>query len=144
MQTAIHDFLADPMIAPIYGLLVLAMFDWILGVYAAWSEGTFTWAESSRVLKSTVLDRVVPLAFLGAAAFLAPDEPVIAGVSIQATLTALYVPACALAVVSLLAGFRDKWGSAKNARALTKYAAKAADVPTAKVADATVTRPKVK
>lgn len=120
----VQSWLNDPMVAPLYGLLVLSMFDWAVGSYAAWSGDNFTWGEAARVLRTTVLDRCVPVAFLGLTAFLSPTTEVVAGVSIQTAMSALYLGYAGLAIVSLLAGFREKYGNVKMYRALARDAEK--------------------
>lgn len=70
---AIKDFLNDPLVAPIYGLLVLTLLDFLLGIWRSVQQGAFDWQKLPQVLDTVVLQKVIPLIALGAAAFLVTD-----------------------------------------------------------------------
>lgn len=61
------EFLQGPLVAPLYGLLVVATLGALLGMYRAYQQGTFDWKKVPGILDTTVLRKVVPLAILGIA-----------------------------------------------------------------------------
>lgn len=64
----IADFLNDPLVAPLYGVLVIALLDMLLGIYRAIQGRVFDWQKLPQMLDSVVLQKVIPLAALGVAA----------------------------------------------------------------------------
>lgn len=98
----VATFLNDPLVAPLYALLVVALIDFLLGMYRAFQQGAFDWQKLPGVLDSTVLQKVVPLAALGAAAFLVTDPTAKTG------LQAAYVIGCTTALAGEVASFIQK------------------------------------
>jgi hypothetical protein len=71
--TQITDFLNNPLVAPLYALLVVAIVDMLLGVYRSIQQGVFDWKKLPQILDSTVLQKVIPLAGLGVASYFVAD-----------------------------------------------------------------------
>jgi hypothetical protein len=65
----IQAFFNDPAIVGIWGVLVVALVDFGLGVYQSIRAGVFDWQKLPQVLDTVVLQKVIPLALLGIAAF---------------------------------------------------------------------------
>lgn len=65
----IFAFFNDPLVAGIYGVLVLALIDFGLGIYRSIQAGVFDWQKLPKTLDSVVLQKVIPLLALGVAAF---------------------------------------------------------------------------
>ena len=95
-------FINDPMVAPLYGLLVTALLGMALGVYRSVQQGTFDLKKLPGVLDSTILQKIIPLAALGAASFfVAPGAP-------KDALTVAYLTGCATAYAGEIAALIDK------------------------------------
>jgi hypothetical protein len=71
--TQITDFLNNPLVAPLYALLVITIVDLLLGVYRSIQQGVFDWGKLPQILDSTVLQKVIPLAGLGIASYFVTD-----------------------------------------------------------------------
>jgi len=71
--TQITDFLNNPLVAPLYALLVISLLDLLLGIYRSIQQGAFDWAKIPGVLDSTVLQKFIPLAVLGIASYFVTD-----------------------------------------------------------------------
>lgn len=99
-MTQITDFLNNPLVAPLYALLVITMVDLLLGVYRSFQQGTFDWAKLPQILDSTVLQKVIPLAALGVASYFVTDNAAKTG--LQAAYIAGAVAALAAEVASLI------------------------------------------
>lgn len=69
----VAQFLNDPLVAPLYGVLVLALADMLLGIYRSIQGGAFDWQKLPQLLDSVVLSKIIPLAALGVAAFFVTD-----------------------------------------------------------------------
>jgi hypothetical protein len=69
----ISDFLNNPLVAPLYALLVITVIDMLLGVYRSIQQGVFDWGKLPQILDSTVLQKVIPLAGLGVASYFVTD-----------------------------------------------------------------------
>ncbi len=69
----ISDFLNNPLVAPLYALLVLTVIDMLLGVYRSIQQGVFDWGKLPQILDSTVLQKVIPLMALGVASYFVTD-----------------------------------------------------------------------
>jgi len=69
----IADFLNDPLVAPLYGLIVVALIDMGLGIYRSIQQRVFDFQKLPGILDATVLQKVIPLAALGIAAFFVTD-----------------------------------------------------------------------
>jgi hypothetical protein len=100
MQPVI-DFLNNPVVVPIYGVLVLALADFLLGVYRTIQGGVFDWQKLPQVLDSVVLQKVVPLFVLGVAAWMVTDGA--AKTALQAAYVALAAAVLAAEVQALIA-----------------------------------------
>ena len=72
-MTQITDFLNNPLVAPLYALLVITIVDLLLGVYRSIQQGVFDWGKLPQILDSTVLQKVIPLAGLGIASYFVTD-----------------------------------------------------------------------
>jgi hypothetical protein len=70
----IHNFINDPLVVGVYGILVLSLVDFGLGVYRSIRERVFDWQKLPQILDSVVLQKVIPLAALGVAAFFVTDS----------------------------------------------------------------------
>lgn len=97
----ITDFLNNPVVVPIYGVLVLALVDFLLGVYRSIQQGVFDWQKLPGILDSVVLQKVVPLALLGVAAYMVTDS--VAKTGLNAAYVALAAAALAAEVQALIA-----------------------------------------
>jgi len=89
---AIAKFLNDPLVAAIYGVLAIALIDMLLGIYRSVQTHTFDFQKLPGILDGTVLQKVIPLAALGAAAFFV-TEP-----AAKAVLQAAYIAGAAAAL----------------------------------------------
>lgn len=98
----VHQFINDPLVAPIYALLVISIVDFLLAVYRSIQQKVFDWRKLPEVLDSMVLSVVLPLAFLGAASFFVTDPTAKTG------LQAAYVAGSAAALASAVAGLIKK------------------------------------
>ena len=72
-MTQITDFLNNPLVAPLYALLVISLLDLLLGIYRSIQQGAFDWAKLPSVLDSMVLQKFIPLAVLGIASYFVTD-----------------------------------------------------------------------
>jgi hypothetical protein len=88
----IQTFLSDPLVAPLYGLLVISIIDLLLGVYRSIQLHTFDFQKLPGILDATVLAKVIPLAALGVASFFVTDATAKTG------LQAAYVAGAAAAL----------------------------------------------
>lgn len=98
----IAQFLNDPLVAPLYGLIVIALVDMLLGIYRSIQQGVFDWQKLPGILDSTVLQKVIPLAALGITAFFVTDG------TARTALQAAYVAGCGAALASVVAAFLQK------------------------------------
>jgi hypothetical protein len=96
----VTKFLNDPLVAPLYGLLVLSLIDMLLGIYRSIQTKTFDFQKLPGILDSTVLQKVIPLAALGIAAFFITDGA--AKGALQAAYVAGTVAALASEVTSVI------------------------------------------
>lgn len=111
MVDSVQEFLSQPLVAPLYILIVLTVLNFVLKVFASTKEGwpgQFQWAELPRILRTAVVDKVFPLALLGVASYLAPKVSV-AGVEVDVStmLQATYLGGCAIAILAELATIRE-------------------------------------
>ena len=98
----IRIFINDPLVAPIYALVVLALLDFGLGVYRSIQAGVFDWKKLPQILDSAVLQKIIPLAALGVASFMVTDG------AAKSALTVAYVGACATALAGEVAAAIEK------------------------------------
>ena len=96
----ITKFLNDPLVAPLYGLLVIALIDMLLGVYRSVQNHVFDFQKLPGILDATVLQKVIPLAALGVAAFFVTDQT--ARAALQAAYVAGAVAALAAEVTAIV------------------------------------------
>jgi hypothetical protein len=96
----VTKFLNDPLVAPLYGLLVIALVDMLLGVYRSIQAHAFDFQKLPGILDSTVLQKVIPLAALGVAAFFITDGT--AKTALQAAYLAGTVAALASEVTAVI------------------------------------------
>jgi hypothetical protein len=98
----IQAFFNDPLIAGIWALLVISLLDMLLGVYRSIQQGVFDWAKLPGILDATVLQKVIPLAVLGIAAFFV-TEP-----TAQGALKAAYLAGVAASLAAAVAAIIKK------------------------------------
>jgi len=98
----INQFLNDPLVAPLYALLVISFVDLLLAVYRSFQQSTFDWKKLPQLLDSMVLKTIVPLAALGVAAYFVTDPTAKTG------LQAAYVAGAAAALAASVAAFIGK------------------------------------
>lgn len=96
------DFLGNPLVAPLWGILVLALIDLALGVYRSVQQGQFDWAKLPQTLDSVVLARILPLAAMGVAAYLMTDP------NTKAALIAAYGALSATVLAAQVKALLDK------------------------------------
>ena len=96
----ITAFLNDPLVAPIYALLVIGLLDFGLAVYRSVQQHVFDPRKLPEILDSMVLSVVIPLAALGVAGFFVTDPT--AKTALQAAYIAGAATALTGAVASLL------------------------------------------
>jgi hypothetical protein len=98
----IHQFINDPLVAPLYALLVISVLDMLLGIYRSIQQHVFDWQKLPSLLDTTVLTKVIPLAALGAASFFVTDQT--AGDALKVA----YVGGAAAALAAEVAAFISK------------------------------------
>jgi uncharacterized membrane protein len=96
----ITRFVNDPLVAPIYALLVIGLLDFGLAVYRSIQQHVFDPRKLPEILDSMVLSVVIPLAALGVASFFVTDPA--AKTALQAAYIAGAATALAGAVASLI------------------------------------------
>lgn len=102
MIEEIKLFINDPLVAPLWALLVLGALDLLLAVYRSFQQGAFDWKKLPGLLDSMVLKTIIPLAALGVASFFVTEEVAKTG------LQAAYVAGCATALAAAVAAFINK------------------------------------
>lgn len=70
----IKEFFNDPAIVGLWSIVVVALIDFALGVIQSIRQGVFDFKKLPQVLDSVVLQKVIPVAALGVAAFFVTDE----------------------------------------------------------------------
>jgi len=95
-------FVNDPLVAPLYALLVVSAIDFLLAIYRSIQQKVFDPKKLPQLLDSMVLKEIIPLAALGAASFFVTDS------TAQTGLQAAYVAGCAAALAGALAAFISK------------------------------------
>lgn len=95
-------FINDPLVAPIYALLIVSFVDFLLALYRSIQGKVFDWRKLPEILDTMVLQVVIPLAALGAASFFVTDPTAKTG------LQAAYIGACAAALAAAVAGLIKK------------------------------------
>ena len=98
----IQAFLNDPLVAPLYALVVVTLIDFALGIYRSIQQQVFDWQKLPQVLDSSVLRKVIPLAALGVAAFFVTDT------TARSALQVAYVGGCTAALAGEVAAFVEK------------------------------------
>lgn len=107
----VNEFLANPMVAPLWLFIILAVLNFALKVFASakpgW-PGNFDWGKLPQVLDTMVLRKVIPLAALGIATYFAPTVSV-AGIdfNVSTALSAMYLGGCAVAILGELGTLRE-------------------------------------
>jgi len=96
----ITGFINDPLVAPIYALLVISAVDFGLAIYRSIQQHVFDPRKLPEILDSMVLSVVLPLAALGVASFFVTDPT--AKTALQAAYVAGSVAALTGAVASLI------------------------------------------
>lgn len=96
----VGQFVNDPLISPIYALLIISGVDFLLAIYRSVQQNVFDWRKLPKILDSMVLSIVLPLAALGVASFFV-TEPV-AKTGLQTAYVAGSATALAAAVASLI------------------------------------------
>ena len=98
----IEQFINDPLVAPIYALLVISLLDFALAIYRSIQQKVFDWRKLPEILDSMVLKVVIPLAALGVASFFVTEDVA------QTGLQAAYVAGCATALAGAVASMIHK------------------------------------
>ena len=98
----IQQFINDPLVAPLYAVLIISLIDLALGVYRSIQAKVFDWQKLPQILDSVVLQKVIPLAALGVAAFFVTDA------TAKTALQVAYVGGCAAALAAVTAAFISK------------------------------------
>jgi uncharacterized membrane protein len=96
----ITSFINDPLVAPLYALLVIGLLDFGLAIYRSIQQHVFDPRKLPEILDSMVLSVVIPLAALGVASFFVTDPT--AKTALQAAYVAGAATALAGAVASLI------------------------------------------
>lgn len=102
MIEQIEKFINDPLVAPLYALLIVSFVDFLLAVYRSIQQQVFDWKKLPEILDSMVLKVVIPLAALGVASFFVTDATAKTG------LQAAYVAGCATALAGAVAALINK------------------------------------
>ena len=113
----VADFLNNPLVAPLYAILVIGLLDVLLGVYRSIQQGVFDWNKLPSVLDATVLQKFVPLAILGVAYYFVTDP------NAKAAMGTAYALGCAAALTAQVAAFIQKITGDYVASTATPYAA---------------------
>ena len=108
------DFLSNPLVAPLWGILVLALVDLLLGVYRSIQAGQFAWEKLPQTLDTVILARIIPLAAMGVAAYLMTDP------ATKTALTTAYVGLSAAVLAAQLKTLIDKLTGAYTATSTTR------------------------
>jgi hypothetical protein len=98
----ISDFLNNPLVAPLYALLVITVIDMLLGVYRSIQQNVFDWGKLPQILDSTVLQKVIPLAGLGIASYFLTDG------TAKAAIEVAYIGGAGAALVAAVADLLSK------------------------------------
>jgi hypothetical protein len=98
----ITQFINDPLVAPLYALLVISVLDFLMAVFRSIQQKVFDWQKLPEVLNSMVLEKVVPLAALGVASYFVTED------TAQVGLQAAYVAGAAAALAGAVAAFVQK------------------------------------
>ena len=101
-------FFASPSGLAIYGVLVVAIADFLLGVAAAFRDGTFTLDSVAAYLRKHIAGRVVPISILLGLGYVAN----------QPALTALGAASAAIYVMETIGSIRDSWGGGEAKQAV--------------------------
>jgi uncharacterized membrane protein len=105
----INGFVNDPLVAPIYALLVISAIDFVLAVYRSIQQRVFDARKLPEILDSMVLSVVIPLAALGVASYFVTDP------TAKSALTAAYVAGSAAALAGAVASLIRKLTGAYTA-----------------------------
>lgn len=95
-------FVNDPMVSPIWAILVIGILDLLLTVYRAFQQGAFDPRKLPAILDSLVLQKVLPLTALGVAVMVVTDA------TAKTALAGLYWSLSATVVAAQVAAFKDK------------------------------------
>jgi len=98
----INSFINDPLVAPLWALLVIGLLDFLLAIYRSVQQHVFDPRKLPEILDSMVLSVVVPLAALGVASFFVTDP------TAKTALQAAYVAGAATALAGAVASFIHK------------------------------------
>ena len=101
-MTEVTGFINDPLVAPLYALLVVAIVDMLLAIYRSIQGKVFDWRKLPEILDSMVLSTIIPLAALGVAAWFVTDPTAKAGLQVA------YVGACSAALAAAVASLIRK------------------------------------
>jgi hypothetical protein len=98
----ITGFVNDPLVAPIYALLIISALDMLLAIYRSVQQHVFDWRKLPEILDSMVLSIIIPLAALGVASFFV-TEP-----TAKTALQGAYIAGAAAALAAAVASFIRK------------------------------------
>jgi len=98
----ITQFINDPLVAPLYALLVIGLLDFALAIYRSIQQHVFDPRKLPEILDSMVLSVVIPLAALGVASFFVTDP------TAKGALTAAYVAGATTALAGAVASLIRK------------------------------------
>lgn len=98
----IAQFLNDQAVVGLWSIVVVALLDFGLGVIQSIRQGVFDFKKLPQVLDSVVLQKVIPVAVLGVAAFFVTDQ------TQKSVLLAAYGASTAAVLVALVKSLLEK------------------------------------
>jgi hypothetical protein len=98
----INQFINDPLVAPLYALLIISALDFVLAVYRSIQQKVFDFRKLPELLDSMVLSIIIPLAALGVASYFVTEG------AAQTGLQAAYAAGCAAALAAAVASLIRK------------------------------------
>lgn len=110
IKDALEAFLSSPEGVAFYGVLILALADFVLGTFAAFRDGTFSLDAVAAFLRKHIAGRVAPIAFLLALGYYAG----------QPALSAIGAAGAAAYTLETIGSIRASWGSNRNEQPVPK------------------------
>lgn len=95
-------FINDPLVAPLYALLIVSFIDFLLAIYRSIQQKAFDWLKLPQILDTMVLSTVIPLAALGVASFFVTNA------TAKGALEVAYIGGCTAALAAAVAAFISK------------------------------------
>lgn len=106
----VASFFASPEGTALYGVVVLALTDWILGTLAALRDGTFKLDAVAAFLRKHIAGRVLPIVALLAIGYFA----------VQPALSAIGALLAAAYLAETLGSIKDSWGPSRDVQPVPK------------------------